>query len=810
MLISFLNPQGNFDRHDSRWVTHPDFGGQLVYVKELAIAMARMGYRVDIVTRRISDPEWPEFSSEFDTYEGVENMRIVRLDFGPEKFLDKEELWAHLIPGYVEKLIEFYKKEGQMPDAVTAHYGDGGLAAACLKEKTGIPYTFTAHSLGAQKMDKLGVTSSNASQLDKRYNFSLRLLAERVSVNKADRIITSTRQERFSQYTHTAYQEAVFADNDEKFSVIPPGVSLRVFDKNIKPDPELAKEFSRLLKRDLSPNRVNLPSVISSSRLDPKKNIQGIVKAFGESHTLQDEANLVIVTRGFQNPLKQRKKLPKTREGAVLQELISLIDTYGLRGKVSMISIEKQERLAQFYRFLSDKRSVFCLAALYEPFGLAPLEAMACGLPAVVTKFGGPAESLREGDREFGILVDPNNPGELAGALHSLASSPSTWESYSIRGYQRVLERFTWEKTALSYMNVINEITSGKKEESLFDIKIHPYFLDPEKTDPPGPEALKELYLRLNILCAGETVIDFISKKKTNSLIDAEDFSRYLGGNPANVAVYASKLSKKVALLTKLGKGHFASFIEAELNKYGVNTEYIRYTDKDDTSVAFLSHTPTEPDFQSMHSADRKISIKDVTTEMVERADMVYTSLSSLVEEPSRSAVRKVLRIAKRTGKITALDPNFHPKIWTDREEGLEILAQICDGVTIVNPSLGDARHIFDYNMPEEELTELCINTFHNWGAGTVVMTAGGRYVLVAEYGKEVIKVEDLPPVDIVDSTGGGRAFMSGFLVGYHDSLPYSKCVLLGHHVASLALQSIGPFPRHISRKEIYEKILEM
>ncbi|MGM0441967.1 MAG: glycosyltransferase, partial [Elusimicrobiota bacterium] len=61
MFITFLNPQGNFDARDSHWASHPDFGGQLVYVKELALEMADMGHRVDIVTRKIDDENWPEF-----------------------------------------------------------------------------------------------------------------------------------------------------------------------------------------------------------------------------------------------------------------------------------------------------------------------------------------------------------------------------------------------------------------------------------------------------------------------------------------------------------------------------------------------------------------------------------------------------------------------------------------------------------------------------------------------------------------------------------------------------------------------------
>ena len=77
MHIVFMNPQGNFDPKDSYLTEHPDFGGQLVYVKELAQAMAKRGHKIDIITRRIRDASWPEFSTAQDSYPGFEeSLRI--------------------------------------------------------------------------------------------------------------------------------------------------------------------------------------------------------------------------------------------------------------------------------------------------------------------------------------------------------------------------------------------------------------------------------------------------------------------------------------------------------------------------------------------------------------------------------------------------------------------------------------------------------------------------------------------------------------------------------------------------------------
>ena len=170
MHVAFLNPQGNFDPADSYGAGHPDFGGQLVYVKELSLALAELSVQVDIVTRRIRDSEWPEFSGDVDYYEGFpENPRILRIPCGGDSFLKKEALWPCL-GEFVDNLLEQYGRDS--PDFATSHYADGGYASVLLQSETGIGFSFTGHSLGAQKIDKLGVRPENAARMEETFRFS--------------------------------------------------------------------------------------------------------------------------------------------------------------------------------------------------------------------------------------------------------------------------------------------------------------------------------------------------------------------------------------------------------------------------------------------------------------------------------------------------------------------------------------------------------------------------------------------------------------------------------------------------------------
>lgn len=449
--VAFLNPQANFDPKDSYWTEHPDFGGQLVYVKELSQALAKIGIKVDIITRQINDPDWPEFKDLYDSYPNYDNLRIIRLPFGGDKFLAKEKLWPHL-KKYIDAIAEFYDEEGAFPDFFTSHYADGGLAGVLLKEKMETPFSFTAHSLGAQKMDKLNFSEKNFDKLINRYQFHSRLIAERLSMKFSNQIIVSTVQERKKQYSHPYYEGAVEVANDSKFSVIPPGVNTDIFNGNYSK--KTAQKVENYLKRDLAAERLNKPAIICASRLDQKKNHIGLVKAFAKAKKVQAEANLIITLRGIENPFLDYSSASK-EEKEILDQIMEVIENNQLAGKVSIFSLASQKELAACYGYLAEKKSIFALTSFYEPFGLAPLEAMAAGLPAVVTKNGGQSEIM--GADEFGILIDPESTEDIARGLRKIIAKDKIWQEYHLKAKKRVQSNYTWHQTAKKYLKAMEK-----------------------------------------------------------------------------------------------------------------------------------------------------------------------------------------------------------------------------------------------------------------------------------------------------------------------------------------------------------------
>jgi sucrose-phosphate synthase len=808
MHIAFLNPQGNFDPQDSYWTEHADFGGQLVYVKQVALAMAEHGHQVDILTRQIIDPEWPEFAEPEDSYPESSAVRIIRLPAGPHAFLRKELLWPHLVNDWVPKILAFYSHEGKYPDAFTAHYGDGGLCGALINDSTGIPFTFTAHSLGAQKMDKMNIQRSNLTKVDEHYHFGRRLIAERLSMNRSCVNITSTQQERYSQYSHNAYRGAVDWTSDASFAIIPPGVNLDIFDRAASYHKEQAvhDHIQSMLERDIAADRLDLPCIIASSRLDPKKNHIGLVEAFSYSPELRNQANLVIITGNLENPLQSYLDAGET-EQAVLKQMMEIIQQNQLEGQISIFALRGQGQLAAGYRYFAMRKSIFTLTALYEPFGLAPLEAMASGLPAVVTKFGGPSESMRTADEEFGLLVDPSDPNETSAAYYSLIANSERWGKYSQAGYQRVLTRYTWERTASSYINRIQEAiakTDAQRPET--PLELHPYFRSPNENNDIRVSDLDELYFQIDVLAVGETLVDFISQREANSLRTADQYTRYLGGQPTNVAVNVALLGARSAVLSKIGEDRFGEFLEEQLQNLGVNTEHILYTDELPTTNTFLTKTTGVPDSQLNRGADRLLNIKDVQEDLIDRARVIHTSCFALSGEPSRSAIRRALRLAHRQGKLVTLDPNYNTRDWPDKDEAWEVLAQIMPYITIVKPSLEDARHLFDPNMDEAELQAACLHHFHDLGAKVVVITRSGGIVTVSD-GNRVEHIGPFKKVPVESVIGGSDAFWAGLLVAHLDGKSWPFSVTFAHEIAAMKLGVVGHIDHLIDRQAIYQQI---
>ena len=132
-----------------------DTGGQVKYVVELAEALSRHPKveKLELITRQVYDPKVDDLYAKVEETIN-DKASIVRIPFGPRRYLRKESLWPYL-EEFVDQTLHHFRRSGYLPDFIHAYYADAGYAGAQLANLLGIPFLFTGHSLGRVKLQRL-------------------------------------------------------------------------------------------------------------------------------------------------------------------------------------------------------------------------------------------------------------------------------------------------------------------------------------------------------------------------------------------------------------------------------------------------------------------------------------------------------------------------------------------------------------------------------------------------------------------------------------------------------------------------------
>ncbi|MFH1195576.1 MAG: HAD-IIB family hydrolase [bacterium] len=429
-----------------------DTGGQTKYVYELANQLSRCDEieEVEIVTRYINDKEIsPDYSMLVEIVN--EKLKIIRIGCGGGKYIKKEMLWNHL-EEFVDKSIKYIKSKGRLPDIIHSHYADAGYVCTELTKFFGIPLIHTSHSLGVNKRNNLFIQGLSNEEIEKRFKMSKRIEAEESVLFYADQIIASTNHEIDEQYS--AYQN--FSRN--KFVLIPPGINLEKFHPfNEKREwDEESQKIRDGIRDELWKFFTNMykPIILAISRPDKRKNISGLIKAYGESCELQKKANLAI----FAGLRKDISQMPDVEKEA-LTEILLLMDKYNLYGKMAIPkSHDFEYEVPELYRIAAETRGILVNAAFVENFGLTILEAASSGLPVVATNHGGPRDIIT--NLENGEMIDVNNTDEISRSILNILNNESLWDRYSLDGINKIKHFYSWEAHTLKYIKIMNELVS--------------------------------------------------------------------------------------------------------------------------------------------------------------------------------------------------------------------------------------------------------------------------------------------------------------------------------------------------------------
>lgn len=299
----------------------------------------------------------------------------------------------------------------------------------------------------------------------------------------------------------------------------------------------------------------------------------------------------------------------------------------------------------------------------------------------------------------------------------------------------------------------------------------------------------------IDILCVGEVLIDFIGHQSDVLINNTRDYHRYLGGSPTNVALNASRLGLQAAMVATCGNDGFGDYIFKRLEEANISTENVRKIKDKPTSVIFVSRSQATPDFIPYREADIEILDSQIPENTLAKTSIFHTTCFALSKNPAQSTILKKAGEAFKLGCKLSIDVNFSEKIWTNREEAIRIISTFCKFNPLVKISEDDMFRLFGKTLPHQQIFDF----FHHAGVDIVCLTLGSKGVVLSQKDQESIQLPAIKIEKVLDATGAGDAFWSGFLFAYIKDKPMKECLEIALKLAALKLQNVGRLPDQIN-----------
>lgn len=386
-----------------------DSGGQNVYVAQLARQLVRAGYLVDVFTR--CDAE-----SQQQIVEWQPGVRVIHVPAGPPHFIPKEAMLPFM-EQFGRFVIRFARRQKLPYDLMHANFFMSGMVARQAKQALGIPFVMTFHALG--RVRRLSQKEADAFP-DIRFAIEERLMHE------ADRIIAECPQDRRDMEQH-------YGAPSERIDVVPCGF-----------DPDEFWPVTLDAHRQLGLDRSEFV-ILQLGRMVPRKGVDNVIRAAAIlRHRYQVPIRLLVVGGNSETP--DPLLTPE------LGRLMALTEALGIEQAITFTGQRARDRLRYYY----SAADVFVTTPWYEPFGITPLEAMACGTPVVGTAVGGIKSTVVDG--ETGFLVPPNDADTLAERLAWLHRHPHIAQRMGWAGMRRAYQHYTWRNVASSIAGVYESV----------------------------------------------------------------------------------------------------------------------------------------------------------------------------------------------------------------------------------------------------------------------------------------------------------------------------------------------------------------
>ncbi len=378
-----------------------DAGGQNVYVYELSLGLAQLGYQVDVFCRRDS-PRPPE------VVRLAPRVQVVHVTAGPTRFIKKDGLWRHM-PAFRQGCYSFMVRQRRAYDLIHSNFWMSGWVACELKARLGLPVVHIFHALGAIKRLEQGAADTSPAE---------RLRVEQRIIRDVDCLIAQCPAE-------VDDLRRFYTPDVRNVCVVPSGVNIQRF----RPVP-MRSARARL---GLSQHEQVIGYV---GRLVPRKGIDTLLEAFAQCLERPSSRPLRLMVVGGECRDPHQDPSPE------LARLRRLAEELGVAEKVWFVGKRQPDELALYY----GAADVMVSIPWYEPFGLTPLEAQACGRPFIGSAVGGITYTVEDG--ATGLLVPPKDPVAVRKKLALLLEDEDLRRRLSRAGRRRVEREFTWARVA--------------------------------------------------------------------------------------------------------------------------------------------------------------------------------------------------------------------------------------------------------------------------------------------------------------------------------------------------------------------------
>jgi glycosyltransferase involved in cell wall biosynthesis len=377
-----------------------DAGGQNAHVAELSAALAAQGHEVRVYTRRDS-AELPEMVPLGD------RVDVVHVPAGPPGPLPKDELLPHM--GVFAKWMITDWRRAWRPDVAHAHFWMSGLATVTAGRACDVPVVQTFHALGSVKRRHQGTADTSPWH---------RIGYERELGRAVDRVVAQCQDE---------VRELVrLGVPRERTALVPSGVNAERF---CPEGPAAPRDDSRR-------------RILTVARLVPRKGIEDLIRA------LPAVPNAEVVVAGGP-PAAGLDADPYAAE------LRRLAAANGVADRVRLLGAVPAHEMPAWYR----SADVLAAVPWYEPFGLTPLEAMACGVPVVGTAVGGLTDTVVDG--VTGDLVPARDPRALGTALRRLLADDMRRVGYAAAAVDRARHAYAWPRCAARFTAVYTAVSGA-------------------------------------------------------------------------------------------------------------------------------------------------------------------------------------------------------------------------------------------------------------------------------------------------------------------------------------------------------------